>query len=85
MIFYGMRHGLTDMNKRGIINGETDEPLATEGIARAMAAAQSIPSSVRHIYSSPKLRTVQTATILANQLVLPLTLMDGLAEIRWAL
>ncbi len=82
MIFYIIRHGLTPLNKQKKVNGEVDEPLASEGIEQAKAVVPLIPKSVKRIYSSPLLRARQTAEIISSALNLPITVADELTEIR---
>jgi probable phosphoglycerate mutase len=80
MKIYVIRHGLTGMNKQGIVNGEIDEPLAEEGIVQARKAADSIPGSIRYVYVSPLQRAVQTAKLAVPSL--PLSIHQSLSEIR---
>lgn len=60
IIFY--RHGKTAGNLKGNYIGKTDEPLCPEGIA-ALHPPQD-GKQVKKVYTSPLLRTVQTARIL---------------------
>jgi broad specificity phosphatase PhoE len=64
--FLCLRHGVTDWNRHGRFQGRTDNPLNDDGIAQAHAAAQRL-QSVRFdtIVSSPLLRAVKTAEIIA--------------------
>lgn len=82
MIFYVIRHGLTPLNKQKKVNGEVDEPLASEGIEQAKTVVPLIPKSVTRIYSSSLLRARQTAEIISSALNLPITVADELTEIR---
>lgn len=81
MKIYAVRHGLTECNKRDILNGRIDEPLAAEGIEQAKMLALAIPNSVRHLYSSPMLRARQTAEIITSECSLPIYFHDGLQEV----
>lgn len=77
-----MRHGLTELNKKGAPNGQIDEPLAPEGLEQVKAAISLIPKSVKHIYTSSLLRARQTAEIIGSKLNLPIIPHDGLMEIH---
>ncbi|HMH31227.1 MAG TPA: histidine phosphatase family protein, partial [Methylomirabilota bacterium] len=82
MRIYVARHGLTEMNKLRVANAEIDEPLAPEGIEQAKDAAKSIPKTIRHVYSSPQKRAVQTAKILKPDDSITITEIPDLAEIK---
>lgn len=82
MKIYVLRHGLTELNKQKKVNGQIDEPLAPEGIEQAKTAISLIPKSIKHIYTSPLIRAVQTAEIINSKLSLPISRIDGLAEIH---
>ncbi|HVX57873.1 MAG TPA: histidine phosphatase family protein [Candidatus Saccharimonadales bacterium] len=82
MRIYAIRHGLTGLNKRGVLNGEIDEPLAPEGKEQARQAAKKLPGSIRHIYASSQKRALQTAELLALPLALPVNRHPSLVEIR---
>lgn len=81
MKIYVIRHGITELNKKKIVNAEVDEPLAPEGIKQAKALIPIIPKSVIHIYSSPLIRARQTAEILSLGKD-PLSFHEELTEIR---
>lgn len=66
MKIYVIRHGITELNKKKIVNGETDEPLAPEGLDQARTLIPLIPASIIHIYSSPLIRARQTTEILSS-------------------
>ncbi len=68
MKIYVIRHGLTELNKQKVLNSIIDEPLAREGIEQVRVIASRIPKSVTHIYSSPLIRTRQTAEIINARL-----------------
>ena len=78
---YVIRHGLTELNKKKILNGQIDEPLAPEGIEQAKAAISLIPPSITHIYCSSLLRAKQTAEII-NTRVLPISVQEEIKEIN---
>ncbi|MCR4673000.1 MAG: histidine phosphatase family protein [Lachnospiraceae bacterium] len=69
MQIYFMRHGQTEYNTLGLVQGNTDIPLNSTGIAQAETArdyfaAQGI--SFDAVYSSPLIRAVKTAAIAAD-------------------
>lgn len=65
MNLYVIRHGKTVWNERGITQGRTNNRLSKEGIAITSEVARQckdIPFEV--IFTSPLMRTVQTANII---------------------
>ena len=54
------RHGMTEGNKVGRYVGQRDEPLCEEGIAELSC----LDADERIVYTSPRIRCVQTARIL---------------------
>lgn len=64
--FLCLRHGVTDWNRQGRFQGRTDIALNDEGISQANAAARRLQSVLfDHIVSSPLIRAVKTADIVA--------------------
>jgi len=64
--FLFVRHGATDWNRDGRIQGRTDNPINDEGIAQAFAIARRLrPLRIDQIVTSPLLRAVKTAEIIA--------------------
>ncbi|MBI2597460.1 histidine phosphatase family protein [Candidatus Daviesbacteria bacterium] len=82
MEIYVIRHGLTELNKKKVLNGQIDEPLAKEGIKQAEKALALIPETIQYIYSSPMMRAKQTAEIIASKLKRPVYLKKQLTEIH---
>jgi hypothetical protein len=79
--FIFVRHGQTDWNKVGRIQGDTDIPLNLTGLAQARGAAQLIDGvQVDLIVSSPLRRAVATAHILADATTCPVVIDEGLKE-----
>jgi len=77
-----MRHGLTELNKLGVVNGQIDEPLAPEGIQQAHDSIILIPTSVTHIYTSSLQRARHTGEILNSKLNHPISSHDEIGEIN---
>ena len=79
--FLFLRHGQTDWNAQGRIQGHTDMPLNETGLAQARAAAERlVDQSIDAIVSSPLIRARRTAEIVAERLRLPLRLDPELME-----
>jgi broad specificity phosphatase PhoE len=80
--FICLRHGATDWNRQGRFQGRTDNPLNDDGIAQAHEAAEKLRAvSPAHIVSSPLLRAVQTAEIIANTASKTVAIEHGLIEL----
>lgn len=63
-----IRHGQTELNNRQVLQGRSDHPLNAQGIAQAEAAAIRLREkgiAFDRVYSSPLIRAVQTAQIVA--------------------
>lgn len=82
MKVYVIRHGLTELNKKWILNGQIDEPLSPEGITQAQSAISQIPETIKYIYTSPLLRAKTTAEIINLKLNLPLYHHPKITEIH---
>lgn len=82
MRFYFVRHGESEANDLGIISNRGLSYGLTElGRQQAQALAESLArAGVTHIYTSPLLRAVQTADILAEALAVPYESTDALRE-----
>src|ERR1700733_8934389 len=78
-----LRHGPTEWNALGRIQGHTDIPLSAEGLAKMQRLAPPDPFGPPHqvrVYSSPLTRTRQTAQALG----LPTPILDArLIEQHW--
>lgn len=69
-MIYVIRHGQTELNSRGLLQGRSDFPLNETGIAQARAAAERL-RGIRfdRVYTSPLVRAKKTAQILAPDIV----------------
>ncbi len=70
-----LRHGESEGNSSGLLQGQADYPLTSLGVeqARMLAAYwKSIPVKFDLIVSSPLLRATQTAEIISNYLGTPI-------------
>lgn len=76
-----VRHGMTDWNLQGRIQGIQDIPLNEEGRSQARAVARRLGCEEWHrIYSSDLLRAAETARMVADVLKLPVILDSRLRE-----
>ena len=65
-MIYIFRHGKTDLNSSGLLQGRSDHPLNEEGIRRSKQVAALLGHvAFDHVFSSPLLRARQTAEIIA--------------------
>ena len=81
-IFLLIRHGETNYNKKMHLPGRLpDVHLNKKGRQQAQAVADKLASApIKAIYSSPLERTMETAELLANVLMLEIIPMAGLLE-----
>jgi probable phosphoglycerate mutase len=79
--FFCVRHGVTDWNRQGLFQGRTDIALNDEGVMQAHAAARRLQGAAfDHIVSSPLLRALKTAEIIAAASSKPVVIDDGIIE-----
>ena len=79
--FLCVRHGLTEWNLQGRFQGRTDIALNDEGVSQAKSAARRLQSvALDCVVSSPLIRAVTTAEIIAKSSGIPLTIEPALAE-----
>jgi len=83
-MIYLIRHGETDWNKAGRLQGHTDIELNEIGLKQAKLASQDIKKyNIKHIYTSNLLRAVKTAQIVNNDLGLDIKLDVRLKETKF--
>lgn len=76
-----IRHGETDWNANGIIQGQTNTDLNENGRNQAAACANYLSKeNWDHIITSPLSRAKNTAIILANMIGLDVQVMDEFVE-----
>jgi broad specificity phosphatase PhoE len=80
---YLIRHGETQWNVEGRYQGQADPPLNARGRAQAEQLGRQLRSQgLARLISSPLLRALQTAEILARILKLPVETEERLVEIH---
>jgi probable phosphoglycerate mutase len=81
-ILFVFRHGETDWNREGRLQGHTDTPLNATGLAQAEALAEQLRRHrLEAVVSSDLLRARTTARIVAEAIGLPLFTESGLREV----
>lgn len=84
MKLYIIRHGQTDWNLEGKIQGRQDIPLNAAGRAQARALAAGMRSRpVTAVYSSPQLRAMETADAIAALQGIHILTLPQLVEIGY--
>jgi probable phosphoglycerate mutase len=80
-ILFLFRHGETDWNRAGRLQGHSDTPLNATGLAQAQALAESLRlHRLDVVVSSDLARARTTAQIVAEALAVPLFIEPGLRE-----
>jgi probable phosphoglycerate mutase len=81
-ILFLFRHGETDWNREGRLQGHTDTPLNATGLAQARTLAEKLlPHRLDAVVSSDLSRALTTAQIVAETLRIPLFNEPGLREV----
>ena len=83
MKIYFARHGQTDWNLQGKVQGATDIPLNGNGIAQAHRLCEKIKEEnidLEKIYTSDQIRAVRTAQIVDEQYHVGYEIVKGLEE-----
>ena len=76
-----VRHGETQLNRDGRIQGINDDPLNSTGRAQARAVAEPLHRDLPFVlYSSPVARALETARIISGILHVQATPLEGLKE-----
>jgi alpha-ribazole phosphatase len=79
---YLARHGESDWNAANRFQGHSDRPLTAEGRRQAEALAELVGHEhVDAIFSSPLIRALETAKIVASRTGLDVTELDDLREV----
>lgn len=79
--FLFLRHGQTDWNLQGRFQGHSDIPLNATGLAQARDAADRLKRlPIHRIVSSPLVRALKTAAIVAEHIGLPIHIDNQLRE-----
>lgn len=82
MEIYIMRHGETNWNANGIIQGRSATRLSRRGIEQVETSAEQLKGlNIDLIISSPLMRAVQTANIVASKVNVKIIKDDRLTEI----
>ena len=83
-VIYLVRHGQTVLNSEGRFRGRLDPPLDEQGELEAQALARWFGRlRLTGIYSSPLLRTRQTAQPIGDALELPVRMEPGLVDLDY--
>ena len=84
MKLYLIRHGQTDWNIQGKIQGSHDIPLNDTGRAQAKLVAEGMDSRpVTKIFSSTLMRAVETARMIGDRQQVETYLVPGLIEVEF--
>lgn len=86
MKFYLIRHGETDWNRTGRIQGMSDIPLNEAGREQARQLADTFPAAhpgVKAVFTSPLSRAKETAEILAGALGCPVQVLPAATELSF--
>jgi len=84
--FYFLRHGQTDWNLQGRLQGHTDIPLNATGLDQAHAAADMLADQgIDIIVSSPLVRALKTAAIISERIDRPIYIERAQGTKLWSL
>lgn len=69
-LIYVIRHGQTDLNKEGKLQGRQGLPLNEIGVEQALCLKESLKDiQFDHVFSSPQVRAIQTAELATGLMV----------------
>jgi len=78
-----IRHGITEQNKQSLFQGISDNQLSSLGLKQAsLVALFLINQNIGKIYSSPLIRSVQTAQPFSDSVKIPIVIETTLKEIN---
>ena len=81
-MIYIIRHGQTELNNKQVLQGRSNYPLNEKGIEQARMAAERLRLvNFSNVFSSPLIRAVQTAEIIAPGV--PVTIDERLIEMDY--
>lgn len=80
-----VRHGQTELNVQGLINGDLEDALTDTGKEQARKASLLLPDNIKHIYSSSLNRAKQTAEIINEKYGVPMTIHNELKEVNFGI
>jgi len=76
-----VRHGQTNWNREGKIQGETDIPLNAEGMRQAKEVAKKVTAEdITYLFSSPLKRALKTAQVISKRAHLEVVVDERLRE-----
>jgi broad specificity phosphatase PhoE len=82
--FYVVRHGETEWNQKGLVQGHTDIPLTASGEQQAQERAHFLKDvSFEYVISSDLQRAKKTASILVQERALSINITPALREQYW--
>lgn len=82
--FYYVNHGQTRFNEANRMQGVSDSPLTQRGIQESINCANALKDvSIQAIYSSPLMRCVDLANLIAHDRNLPVIITESLKEIDY--
>lgn len=80
------RHGETDWNKKGRLQGNLDTPLTYEGVKQAMELGKKLEEfKISNLYTSTLRRAIQTAEVVSFRIKKELILANELSEINYGI
>jgi len=83
MILYCVRHGESEFNAEGRIQGQLDTPLSARGRQQSSAVAAALAQlPIQAVFSSPLRRALETAQLLAGSLKLKVRTDERLKEVN---